>query len=452
MTAVFVSWSGQRGERMGHVFARVLEETTAAMERPVQVSFSPLTVIVGRQWRPQLEEQLSQADFGVTIVEPDALRSLWLAYEAGFIEGGGGPTQRVPPIFVFVLGDRPAKVSGTPFDTLQCAAPTQRALEQFARTIFAVPGVTTPPASVSLVAERLHAALATEWRVICDEENATRAGVLQSLNDVVDDYVTFGLLKQRHGDEVRHLLTATHPGMTTSRTGTSLARELSEITRLFHECQMTANEEFGTLATEWAINHLIVYAREQLGDIANGKLPVKNRAPVRKFWMDAVFGRASENVWTTNVAKPEVTMGGGSAKNLLQAQGSACRRGVGITRLFVYDPDMSDEEAEQRRGLMRRQVDVGISVKVITTADFRTRADEQNAISRIGSDDFMIIDDAFVYLTFPAASDEISAELVNGHRHSATLEAAQSFRDVLDDWSDDVTRENVDEFPNLPSA
>ena len=100
---------------------------------------------------------------------------------------------------------------------------------------------------------------------------------------------------------------------------------------------------------------------------------------------------------------------------------------------------------------MRRQIEIGVDVRAITTQDFRTKSDAENARRRVGSDDFMVIDDEFVYLTKPDETDDIEATLFDGRQHHARLAAARAFRDVVNGWADQVTERNVDRFPELPT-
>lgn len=227
---------------------------------------------------------------------------------------------------------------------------------------------------------------------------------------------------------------------------TSLASELSAIVGLYQEC--LTQGEFGQLSAEWALEHLIVDARLRLQEITSGRLPVRNRAPVRSFWHHSVFGRAAESVWTTNVGKPGATIGGTRDPQLLAAQEAAQKRGVSITRLFVFDPDMTAAEAEERRRVMHSQIEANIRVLVMPEWEFRNKANAENATMRIGSDDFMIVDERFVYLTFPDESDAIEAALLDGQRHVRRLEAALEFRYVLEAWAAPMTADGIESFPS----
>ncbi len=447
MTTVFVSWSGDCGQRVARVFADVLTDKQHASEHPIKVLLSPITFQVGGDWRSQLRRQLGQADLGVAVLEPAALRSPWVAYEAGFLDVASDTSAGAPRLFPFLLADSLDAVKSTPFESLHCAVLSPLGLQRFSEAVFADSGRVGASDAAMRLAETLRTRLSVEWSEVRAEESRTREGLLTALDGVVRDYLTFGLVDRVVADEIRTLLNVFHGGSGSSDVLVALGRELSAIARLFGECQAPGNGAFGQLASEWAIEHFIVDARQRLSDSANGMLPVRNRAPVRAFWIHSVFGRATESVWTTNTAKPGVTMGTTSDRHLLDAQIVALARGVKITRVFIYDPDMSDDEAQERRNLMQRQVEAGIAVSVITENDFRFKADAENATRRIGSDDFMLIDDAWVHLVYPATTDEIEATLVNGRRHSRILDAARAFRAVLDDSAREITIENVDGFP-----
>lgn len=223
------------------------------------------------------------------------------------------------------------------------------------------------------------------------------------------------------------------------------ASEFAEITRQLRAC--LANGPFGQFATDWAMDHLIVGTRKRFVDIAGGTLLVRNRAPVRAFWL-SLFARATRSIWTTNFGKPGENMGGVQDRNLLDAQRAALNRGTSVTRLFVYDEEIDASEIDDRRAVMRSQLDAGIDVFAIAHTVFRDRSERQKAKLRIGSDDFMIVDDGFVYLTFPHMKDEIEATLVNGAQHERTLADALAFKDVLEGSAARVTVDNLERFPD----
>jgi hypothetical protein len=343
-------------------------------------------------------------------------------------------------------------IAATPFDSLQCAAPTREHIKEFCRIILTHANNGSARVDhVDTFTEALYSPLEAEWARIRTEESSSLEQLRRAMSLLIDSYAHFRLIEPKSVVVLKNLLTALRPDLPESNNGTTLAYELSEIAKFFtestDEASDAADAEFSSLATDWAINHLIVYAHEQLTDIANGRLPVKNRAPVRHFWQHSVFGRAKHEIWTTNVGKPGDTMGG--TRHLLDAQAKARARDVKITRVFVYNPKMLEDEARDRRLLMRRQIETGIDVRVITENNFVTKADSENAQRNIGSTDFMIIDGVHVYLTYPAENDEISAEYVNGTRHSSVRDAALAFRHVIDYWSRAITIHNVDEFPRL---
>jgi hypothetical protein len=456
MTKVVVSWAGSRGQKLGSLFYRILQTTATDLQVDVDATYSPINMPIGEHWRSALRDILRDADFGVILLEPAALNSLWVAYEAGFLDGGSDVDSSPPVLHPFVFAIDPTSVADTPFDSLQCVAPTREHIEEFCRTILThANGAPARPDHVETFTDRLHPQLEDAWARIRAEESATHYQLRQSLYGLIDSYEAFGLIQPDLVAVLKNLLTVLRPDLPESSKNTTVAFELSEIARFFtsfaeaSQSSDSADAEFSSLATDWAINHLVVYAHEQLADIANGRLPVKNRAPVRHFWQHHVFGRAQHEIWTTNVGRPGDTMGGAPTQNLLEAQEAAIARDVKVTRVFVYDPAMSDEEARDRRTLMRLQIDAGIDVRIITTTNFTARADSENAERNIGSTDFMIIDGAHVYLTYPAQNDEISAEYVNGTRHSAVRDAALEFRHVINHWSHAITERSVDQFPRL---
>ena len=223
--------------------------------------------------------------------------------------------------------------------------------------------------------------------------------------------------------------------------------ELAFIADSFQRCREHA--AFGKLAAEWALEHLLLVARTKLSSITRGELALDNRDLVRDFWLHYVFARAEHSVWTTNFGKPGENIGGIADESLIGAQIAARERDVAITRLFVYDPGMSDLEADQRRRVMEEQIAQTIDVRVITTTDFRLRADEEKAEERIGGKDFMIIDDALVYVTHPNEAHDVSAVLYRSDAADVRVVAARSFKERLVRYSDQITEANLTKFPGL---
>lgn len=445
---IFVSWSGARGQRVAAVLHRTLTEAFREAERPIEVVFSPLAQRVGGDWRLQLDSLLATCDIGVVVLDPRALKSPWVAYEAGALSARTGEKPGIRLLAV-LLNDSAGPLAGTPYDAFQCALLTKEGFERLFESLFIATG--EPPARPMLVAlaHRAYEHVASIWSEIRDGEAVSGSGLQEALADDIRRFRAFGLLASADAAAYTEL-SAVSRGQFTS-VDTSLLREMGEIARLFGECAERSHGDFGPLAIEWAVKNLLLDSKEQLSEIGRGRLPVRNRAPVREFWLESIFGRVSTSVWTTNVATPGANMGGSPDRHLLEAQASAIRRGVAVTRVFVYNPSMSSDEAAQRRNLMRRQIEIGIDVRVITEQDFRTKSDAENARKRIGSDDFMVIDNEFVYLTTPDETDNIEATLFDGRQHHTRLAAARAFRDVVNGWADSVTERNVDRFPELPA-
>lgn len=439
--AVFISWSGNRGNLLAALLYNMIRSTLREHSVEAEVKFSPVSHEIGNAWREQLEEELATSKFGILLLDPGALRSFWVAFETGFLAANRAR------LFPLVLSESLSPVRGTPFESLQCAVFSVKGFEQLLNSLSGALGDFLETNAVTLLAQSMHAQAAVVWEEIQSNERGSGVQMLKEIKKIVEDYTEFGLVEDDVANQVIDLLSCSRRRVPEQET--SLLEELSAIARLFQECGSPANGDFGDMATAWALKNLIIDAHQRLREVTHGKLSVRNRAPVREFWLNSVFGRARSTVWTTNVAKPGANMGGALDRNLLGAQGRAVERGVRITRLFVYDPEMSIEEAELRRSLIRRQIDLSIDVRVITRAEFRIKAVAENATRRIGSDDFMVIDDQYLYLTFPDENNDIEAILLNGRSHSREIEAARAFKEVLEAWADKITHDNLERFPSL---
>ncbi len=439
---VFISWAGSRGKVLAQHLYDALDETFHAYGLSADIKFSPVSQQIGSAWRQQLEDALQASKFGILLLDPAALRSFWVAFETGYFAANDAR------LFPLVLAESLDPVRGTLFESVQCAVLSPHDMEQLFRALSSAMADFLEESAIPPLAESCYTRLVDAWKDIQAVERETGDGLSAAFKRVIADYRGFALIDEASAKNFANLLGTSR--MRFPMLQTSLFAELSAISALFDECISQENCDFGEMAATWALKNLIIDARERLRDVTHGRLSIRNRAPVREFWLNSVFGRATTSIWTTNVAKPGANMGGALDRNLLDAQDVAIKRGVSVTRLFVYSPEMGSDEAEHRRMLIRRQIDIGIDVRVITHADFRIKADAENATRRIGSDDFMIIDDEYLYLTFPDENDDIEAILLDGRRHFRNIEAARAFKTVLESWADVVTSENIERFPHLP--
>jgi hypothetical protein len=197
------------------------------------------------------------------------------------------------------------------------------------------------------------------------------------------------------------------------------------------------------LIWEEVARQTIGVANERVEKIAGGEIPVYDSYGVREFWKKSIMKKVNKSVWTTNVS---TTFGRMPDADLLGAQGRAISsRGIEISRLFVYDPE-DVNECKNLSTLMRLQILHGI--RVFAIAENRFVYMQGDLAETIGCPDFMLLDDRYVYLTHidPERSRESHCQLIS---EPAAVEAAIELAGILTHWSDEITLDDVDHFPDL---
>lgn len=76
---VFISWSGERSEKIGAAFRRWLPHVIMGID----FYFTPKDIRNGSRWPQELATHLETAVSGILIVMPENLAAPWLQYEAG---------------------------------------------------------------------------------------------------------------------------------------------------------------------------------------------------------------------------------------------------------------------------------------------------------------------------------------------------------------------------------
>src|SRR5262245_43276498 len=95
---IFICWSGRRGRRAAGVLARWLRNALGPSVEP-RVSMG---MEKGLPWQEELTKFLGEANVGLICMTPEALRSPWVSYEAGFLsramtgKGDAAPTGSKP--------------------------------------------------------------------------------------------------------------------------------------------------------------------------------------------------------------------------------------------------------------------------------------------------------------------------------------------------------------------
>jgi hypothetical protein len=298
-----------------------------------------------------------------------------------------------------------------------------------------------PPRHLTPLAEETHNELRALWSTLCEEEAETHGTVLSAMRQTLREHREFGLLSERDESAFDNLLS--------SSASRELLQELSEIAVLFKQCAAAKNANYASLSTEWALRNLIVDSRARPHVIAGGRIVLRDRAAARNFWLHHIFEKAESEIWTTNTSRPGESLGNTPDDGvLLRTQAEAIARHVKVTRMFVYDPGMPRDEVLQRKSLMREQLERGIRVLVITAADFSSLTRQFNARRTPTAEDFMLIDGQFLYLTRPE-EDGLEAELLDGLTRPPMLEFALEFKEALLTEADEVTADNLEQFPNI---
>lgn len=442
--AVFISWSGPVGEVLAAVLKEFMTSLFLNNGRKVDIEYSPTSIRAGSDWRRELQRSLERCEVGIVIVEPAALMSPWVAYEVGVLTAQPSNSRHGSGVLIPIVPDGAAKIiDTTPFEVYQCSTFASDDIVGALSHVCSFFGMHEVSHAITrATVAPLVSALRESWRHAVVEERRNGAALRADLLSVIRRYEMFGLLAE---DDARALSYLAMLSRSDIGAGSTLLREIGELSDHFSQA-LRVEREFGDRSVDWLLANLVAELKEQLREVGRGRLPIRNRAPVRDFWRRQVFGRAEKTVWTTNVATPGENMGGSGEPFLLAAQRDAIERGVRVVRLFVYDVGISPAEVRNRRDLMREQLKIGIEVHVITSQFFKTKSDMENARRRVGADDFMIVDGQFLYLTEPHAADDIEACFIDGEQHSKQLADAEAFREVLMAAADEITLENIDRF------
>jgi hypothetical protein len=97
---VFISWSGDAGQRLAHRLHEWLPSIV-----PEASPFLSSEISGGEEWFTSLADALADAEFGIVCVTPKALKSPWLAFEAGALWRQTGRTRVVPLVAGLGTGD-----------------------------------------------------------------------------------------------------------------------------------------------------------------------------------------------------------------------------------------------------------------------------------------------------------------------------------------------------------
>jgi hypothetical protein len=440
---IFIAWSGQRGKAVASALHSSLGRELIELRAQVQLVFSPESK-AGTEWRKLLiEEQLPSSSLLIVVIEPTSLTSSWVGLEAGVVYALR-PSATEPRILPVILTDALDSTLGTPFEMINHVTLSPTGTKRILEAVLSIGDVDPGERALKLAVEIVHNAMAHAWEQERIDELASHHELMASIQMILSNYVNFGLLTP--DDRARFDSLCGRP------LRQDVFEELADIVRLIRSCMAAGHDEdFRALSFDWAFENLIKETRQHLDEIDGGRVPVRDRSTVRDFWLNSVFGRARSSIWTTNFAELGENMGNTATTSNLAGQRDAIKRGVNVTRLFVYNPDMKEEEAERRRSVMREQLAIGITILVVSEAEFKLADEDCDAVRRIGSKDFMIIDGKHLYITTPG-KEAIQAELISGQRYPARLKSAKQLQADLLGRADQLNNANIDAFPKVNAS
>lgn len=99
---VFISWSGERGKKIGEAFKTWLPDVIQSIEP----FYSP-DIEKGQRWSVEIEQNLKESKVGIICVTPESMISPWLMFESGAISNA--KLSRVCPLLFQV---EPAQLQG----------------------------------------------------------------------------------------------------------------------------------------------------------------------------------------------------------------------------------------------------------------------------------------------------------------------------------------------------
>ncbi len=128
---VFISWSGERGKKIGEAFRGWLPDVLQS----VQPFYSP-DIEKGQRWSAEIEQNLKECQVGIICVTPESMTSPWLMFESGAISNA--KLNRVCPLLFQVES---TQLTG-PLSQFQA---TPYSVEEVRKLIQSINGFSTAP-------------------------------------------------------------------------------------------------------------------------------------------------------------------------------------------------------------------------------------------------------------------------------------------------------------------
>ena len=171
------------------------------------------------------------------------------------------------------------------------------------------------------------------------------------------------------------------------------------------------------------INKQLIQAKEALEQIQSGTLRIIGDE-AHTLWRDVVKATQT-SFFTTNIFRyQEVLLGSRNTEHSLNVQKEVVERleKGKFERLFVYDDEMETEVTK----IMNKQNGMGIHAWSLKREQFIQHSAGGNWTDKIGSEDFTIIDEQFLYVTVIEEKTG-RVKYVDIYRQGAKLSAAIEF-------------------------
>ena len=108
---LFISWTGSYGKELAQCIKGTLDQVTSNNERSFKTFVSSVSIELGKKWRDELHDALSDSHFGLIIVTQDIIHSDWIAHEASTLSNRNR--------LWFLLADCPAALLPSPLHEYQ---------------------------------------------------------------------------------------------------------------------------------------------------------------------------------------------------------------------------------------------------------------------------------------------------------------------------------------------
>lgn len=167
----------------------------------------------------------------------------------------------------------------------------------------------------------------------------------------------------------------------------------------------------------------------KLDQIKNGVIRVIT-AETRDFW-SKMIQNVNSSFFTTNYSMFNGSFGRINSEALLEIQKQTINRiGKGkFERLFVFD---TEDEFVKLKDLIEAQKNIGINVRAINRSEYKRVAGNQGWIQRVGSADFSIIDNKYLYVTHLENGNVSHIEMI---KDDVRLKDALTFAGIIKDYT-----------------